>query len=52
MKILKNIQLKAKVLTKKELLTIVGGDDVTDSIETESDGSPRTKDGTIVPPRN
>ncbi|WP_161794175.1 hypothetical protein [Flavobacterium sp. 316] len=52
MKILKNIQLKAKVLTKKELLTIVGGDDVTDSIETESDESSRTKDGGVrIPPR-
>lgn len=52
MKILKETQLKAKVLTKKQLRTIVGGDDVTDSTETEGDESSRTKDGTIVPPRN
>ncbi|CAM4017569.1 MULTISPECIES: hypothetical protein [Flavobacterium] len=50
MKIFKKEQLKVEVLTRKQLLVVVGGDDVTES--TDSNGTPRTKDGTIVPPRN
>ncbi|WP_445711194.1 hypothetical protein [Flavobacterium sp.] len=50
MKIFKKEQLKVEVLTKKQLLVIVGGDDVTES--TESDEALRTKDGGVrIPPR-
>lgn len=51
MKIFKKEKLKVEVLTKKQLLVIVGGDDVTQSSES-SDEALRTKDGGVrIPPR-
>ena len=44
---------KSQKLTSKQLKTVKGGEDSTVTDESlNEDGTPRTKDGTIVPPRN
>ncbi|WP_130736937.1 bacteriocin [Flavobacterium sp. J27] len=39
-------------LTNKQLKTVKGGEDSPVDESLNEDGTPRTKDGTIVPPRN